>query len=115
MDEVNYKLFTPEEEKIYEQAIGQMKDNMANGLSFNEALQELPLADAEMRKIIKEDYLKILIADLHFSKRKSFEEIAETLNVPYEDVKEAQIQMIEDVKIASIQAYRASQQQQGNT
>jgi hypothetical protein len=112
MDNPNYKHFTPEEEKIYDRAMAEIKEKMdAAGYTLDEACNEIDLEDEELRHFIKEDYLKMLIADLHYSKRKSFEEIAELVSVDLERVQQAHREMVEDVKQASIAAYREVQKQ----
>lgn len=113
MNDIQYKKFTAEEEKVYDNAIEELKENMGKGFSFDESCAALDLEDKDLKLIIEEDYLKILIADLHYSQRKSFEVIAKMLNVPLERISQSHQQMVEDVKKTAISAYKSASQQQG--
>lgn len=110
----SYKQFTAEEEKIYDSAMEEVKKLLEEGHTLDEACDGLDLKDEELRRFVRDDYLKVLIADLHYSKRKSFEEIAEIIHVELKRVQQAHKEMVEDVKIASIAAYKESQQVKGS-
>ncbi|RMD58756.1 MAG: hypothetical protein D6828_02405, partial [Nitrospirae bacterium] len=56
-----YKEFSPEEEKIYDQAINELRDYIKRGLSFPEACEALNVKDKHLKYFIIEDFLKIMI------------------------------------------------------
>ena len=113
-DDFRYKQFTAEEEKIYDKAMEEIKELIDAGHTMDEACDKVDLKNEELRDFIREDYLKVLIADLHYSKRKSFEEIAEIIHVELSRVQQAHREMVEDVKQASIAAYHEARKQQGS-
>ena len=113
-EQQSYKEFTTEEEKIYNRAMEKVKEQIEAGYTLDEACDGLDLKDEELRRFVREDYLKVLIADLHYSKRKSFEEIGEMLHIDLKRVQQAHTEMVEDVKIASIAAYKESRNQKGS-
>lgn len=93
----DYREFTKEEEKIYDNEIKRLQKLIAEGTTYNDACNTLTLTDPEMRQVIVDDLLKVLIAELHYGKGKSFEQIAESLCVEVSEIKEMHRIMIEDV------------------
>ena len=106
--EFNYKVFTPEEEKIYDNAFEELKKSMDSGYTMSEALSKLDIKDKELSIIIEVDFLKTLIADMHYSKRKSFEEIAEALGLSLEKIQNVHKEMVQDVANTARSVYRES-------
>ncbi|RMG00534.1 MAG: hypothetical protein D6726_11110, partial [Nitrospirae bacterium] len=68
-----------------------------DGLSYKDACKTITLDDPEMERLIAEDLLKILIAELHYSKGRSLEQIATKLQIPVSQVRDTHRMMIEDV------------------
>jgi hypothetical protein len=93
----DYRDFTKEEEKIYDSEIKRLQKLIAEGATYNDACNTLTLNDPEMRQVIADDLLKVLIAELHYGKKKSFEQIAESLGVAVSDIQKMHRIMIEDV------------------
>ncbi len=93
----DYREFTGEEEKIYDREIKRLQKLIAEGATYDDACKTLTLNDPEMRQVIADDLLKVLIAELHYGKKKSFEQIAESLGLKVSDIKNMHRIMIEDV------------------
>lgn len=106
--EFNYKVFTSEEEKIYNNAFEELQNSMKSGYSMSDALSRLDINDKGLKRIIEIDFLKTLIADMHYSKRKSFEEIAEALELPLEKIQNVHKEMVQDVVNTARSVYRES-------
>jgi hypothetical protein len=64
--------------------------------------------DDELRKAIIEDMLKVLIAEEHFGKDVTLDELASRLKVPVERLDAAKAAMLEDVKQESIKTFYKS-------
>jgi len=93
----DYRVFTKEEEKIYDGEIKRLQKLIAEGATYDDACKTIRLNDPEMRQIITDDLLKVMIAELHYGKGKSFEEIAQSLNIKVADIQKMHRIMIEDV------------------
>jgi len=93
----DYREFTKEEEKIYDREIKRLQKLIADGATYGDACKTITLDDPEMRQIITDDLLKVVIAELHYSKGKSFEQIAQSLSVAVSDIQKMHRIMIEDV------------------
>lgn len=106
--EFNYKVFTPEEEKIYDNAFEKLQQSMEAGYDISEALGKLDIKDSELKRIIEVDFLKTLIADMHYSKRKSFDEIAEALGLSLKKIQNVHKEMVQDVANTARSIYRES-------
>ncbi|UCG77845.1 MAG: hypothetical protein JSV21_09755 [Nitrospirota bacterium] len=97
MSEVKYKEFTKEEEEIYDKAIAEIKDNIEKGVKFEEACNMVEVKDEELKHLILEDFLKITVAELHFTQRKTMEEIAKELDIPVQSVVLTYKRMLNDI------------------
>jgi len=108
MREVNYKEYSPEEEIIYKEAISKIMDGFKNGLNFNEACSIVDVQDSELRQFIFDDALKIIIAEMHYGKGMALHNIADELKVSLKSINTAVMEMLEDVGIASADAFKKS-------
>ncbi|HLC14850.1 MAG TPA: hypothetical protein VJL89_01310 [Thermodesulfovibrionia bacterium] len=106
--EFNYKIFTPEEETQYDKAFEELRKSMELGYTRTEALSSLDIKDSELKRIIEQDFLKALIADMYYSKRKTFEEIAQALDVPLEKIQAVHKEMVQDVANTARSVYLES-------
>lgn len=97
MSEVKYKEFTKKEEKIYDQAIEEIRKNLRKGMKFQDACNAIDVKDEDLKLIILDDFLKITIAEKHFTLRKTFKEIADELDVPLQAIRVAHQRMLEDI------------------
>jgi hypothetical protein len=98
---VKYKEYSPEEDKIYNESIAKIREGMKNGLAFGEACQVIDVADEELKEFILDDALKIMIAELHYGKGMTLEEVARILNLPMGKVSVASLEMLQDAGIAA--------------
>lgn len=106
MTGINYKSYSPEEDRIYEAAISRIRDGLKSGLSFSEACSIMDVNDPELRRFIEDDALKIMIAELHYGKGATLRELSKMLRVSYKAVHDANMEMLEDVGISAAEVYR---------
>lgn len=106
MDDFRYKEYTEEENKIYNEAIDKIMKGLRNGLNFNEACSTAYIEDKELKGFIEDDALKIVIAEMHYVKDLSLQNIADTLEVSIDTINKANAEMLEDVEIMSTEIYK---------
>ncbi|HAK89443.1 MAG: hypothetical protein A2077_03810 [Nitrospirae bacterium GWC2_46_6] len=106
-DNHEYKEYTPEESKIYNEAMTKIRDGMKNGLNFNEACGVVDM-DAGLKKFVVDDTLKVMIAEMHYAGGMPLPQIAEALKVPLKVIDAANMEMLEDVGITAAEVYRTS-------
>ncbi len=88
---------TDEQSKIYEEAIAVLREETDAGYTFDKACERLKDIEPELRAVIIDDFLKILIAEDHFGSGKGLDDIALCLGLPYETVETARAEMLEEV------------------
>ena len=98
--------FTAEEERIHEAGFVTICDGLAAGHDFDQACAAVEAADAELRRIIADDYLKVAIAQRHFQGTDSISDIAAALRMPAERVEIARREMLAEVAAASVDVFR---------
>lgn len=101
MPEFSFKEFTPEEDKIYEEAINKFREAITAGKTLRQAYEGYPVADKYLEKLIQADFLKIMIAERHFAQRQSLEDVARALDVSPELVKDTHKRMLQEVGITA--------------
>jgi hypothetical protein len=101
MPEFSFKEFTPEEGKIYEEAVNSLRQAVAAGKTLRQAFDSYKIPDKELGKIIQADFLKIIIAERHFGQRQSLEEIAKSLDVTQDLLKNTLARMLQEVGITA--------------
>jgi hypothetical protein len=101
MPEFSFKQFSPEEDRIYTEAVNSFREAVGAGKKLKEAYDSYPIADSKLRSIIQADFLKILIAERHFGKREPLETLAADLGVPLELVKDTFARMLQEVGITA--------------
>lgn len=101
MSEFNFifKEYSEEESRIYEKAIKEIMENFKNGMPFQDAVDKVELEDQQLKALIEDDALKILIAELAYVAKIPFEELAEILKLPIERIRTANLEMLEDVQL----------------
>ena len=97
--------FKSETAKIYEKAEATIREKLAQGLDFDRACAAVTVADDELKKSIIDDLLKVLIAEEHFAKGVSLDEMARKLGIAVDRLEKAKAEMLEDVKDASVRAF----------
>jgi hypothetical protein len=66
----------------HENTIGKIKTAIEQGLSFDQACSALNIEDTGLRASIVNDSLKVLVADMHFSKGMPLKQLAMKLRLP---------------------------------
>jgi hypothetical protein len=69
MPEFQFKEFTPEEDRIYSEAVGKFKEAVAAGKTLGQAYETYAIEDEELKSLVQADFLKILVAERHFGQR----------------------------------------------
>ena len=98
--------FTAEEERLHEAGFVTISEGLAAGLGFEKACAGIEAADAELRRIIADDYLKVTIAQRHFHGAESLEDLAAALGISAERVAAARREMLAEVAAASVDVFR---------
>lgn len=97
MPEFSFKEFTPEESRIYDEALNRYREAIAEGKSLQQAYESYSIADEELGSLIQADFLKILIAERHFAGRESLEKVAADLGISLELVRNTHARMLQEV------------------
>lgn len=108
MEEFSYKEYTEEESRVYHETMKKIMEGLTKGLTFREACSAVDIDDEHLRGFIEDDALKILIADMHYTKGLSLEEVAENLKVQVEALMRANAEMLQDIEMTSVETYRAN-------
>jgi hypothetical protein len=101
MPEFEFKQFTPEEDKIYEEAVNKFREVIAAGKSLKEAYESYSVADKELEAVIHADFLKIMIAELHFGKGKTVTETARALSVSTDLIDDTRKRMLQEAGVTA--------------
>ena len=101
MPEFTFKEFTPEESAIYEDAVNKFREATAAGKTLRQAYETCPVADKELEKIIQADFLKIMIAERHFGQRQALEDLARSLDVPLDLIKDTLARMLQEAGVSA--------------
>lgn len=94
-----YAQFSEIMHKQYEQAVKKMREEISRGKTYEQACANLPGAGPEIRRFIREDFLRIIIAEEHFGAGIEIADIALFLDLPYEKVEAAKQALIDDMKL----------------
>jgi hypothetical protein len=105
MENFQYKEYTEEESRIYNEAMENIMAALQKGLSFDEACAGLDITDSELKGFIVDDALKVLIADIHYAKNQPLMHIADTFKVSMDIINKANMEMMQDVEIAASEVY----------
>ncbi|MBI5143134.1 MAG: hypothetical protein HZA20_13245 [Nitrospirae bacterium] len=100
--------YDDDENRIYDEAMTAIKAAVDGGMGFDEACSAIKVENEELRKIIIDDYLKILVAEMHFNRGEALEEIAGPLKIPVARLEQAKAEMIKQVAEESVEVYRRS-------
>ncbi len=98
--------FTAEEERLHEAGFATIRDGLAAGLGFERACAAIEAPDADLRRIIADDYLKVAIAQRHFHGNEGIAAIAASLEVSVDRVEAARREMLAEVAAASVDVFR---------
>lgn len=106
MSKITYKEYTPEEDRIYNAAMAKIREGFQRGLNFDDACGAIDVQDKDLKEFILDDALKIMIAELHYGKGISLDQVAERLNVPLARIAMASMEMLEDAGIAAAGVFK---------
>jgi hypothetical protein len=101
MPEFSFKEFTPEESRIYEEALKAYREAIAAGRTLKQAYENYSIADQELRSLIQADFLKVLIAERHFGKQQPLEKVAKDLDVSLDLVMDTHARMLQEVGVTA--------------
>ncbi len=101
MPEFLFKEFTPEESTIYENAVNTFREAIAAGKTLRQAYESYAVVDKELEALIQADFLKIMIAERHFARQQSLEDVAKALDVPLDLVKDTHKRMLQEVGVTA--------------
>jgi hypothetical protein len=105
MGDFQYKEYTEEESRVYNEAMENIMAALQKGLSFDEACAGLDITDSELKGFIVDDALKVLIADIHYAKKLPLQQVADTFQVSMDIINKANMEMMQDVEIATSEVY----------
>jgi hypothetical protein len=101
MPEFEFKQYTPEEDRIYTEAVTKYREAMAAGKSLKQAYESYSATDKELEKLIQADFLKIVIAERHFSGKEPLDKIAQDLGITFDLVKDTFGRMLQEVGVSA--------------
>lgn len=101
MPEFHFKEFTPEEDKLYVEAVSKYREAIEAGKTLRQAYEGYSIADKELEALIQADFLKIMIAERHFERRQSLDEVAKALAVSLDLVKDTHKRMLQEVGVTA--------------
>jgi hypothetical protein len=98
--------FSAEEERLHVAGFAAIRAGLAAGLGFEKACATIAATDADLCRIIADDYLKVAIAQRHFHGPESISQIAVDFGLPAERVEIARRDMLAEVAAASVDVFR---------
>jgi hypothetical protein len=101
MPEFEFKQFTSEEDKIYEEAITRFRSALDSGKSLREAYASYTIEDEDLGNVIRADFLKILIAERHFAKGQTLQDLAGALSVSIDLVQDTKNRMLQEAGVSA--------------
>lgn len=106
MSEMEFKEFSEDENRIYEETIEKIRSYMNEGLHIDAACEKIEVDDADLKQLIVEDFLKIMIAEMRYEKGMPIEIVAKELNISFERVSRTHQMMLEEVGHTQAQKMR---------
>ena len=94
-----YVQFTAVMHREYERAVKKIREELSQGRTYDHACDALVDISHEIKTFVKEDFLKIIIAEEHFGARIEISDIALLLELPYEKVEFARIALLNDMAL----------------
>jgi hypothetical protein len=85
-----------EDEILYEQAVLKMRKEIAKGKTFAQACEILRDVNENLRPLIQDDFLKIIIAEQHFGQGRGIDDVALFLDLPYETVEASRAKIMSE-------------------
>ena len=101
MPDFDFKEFTPEEDRIYTEAVTKYREAITAGKTLKDAYASASIADKALESMIQADFLKIMIAERHFSQKQPLETVARDLGVSIDLVKNTFGRMLQEVGVSA--------------
>ena len=101
MPDFDFKEFTPEEDRIYTEAVTKYREAITAGKTLRQAYESASIVDKALEKMIQADFLKIMIAERHFSQNQPLETVAKDLDVSIDLVKDTYGRMLQEVGVSA--------------
>ncbi len=101
MPEFLFKEFTPDEDKIYVEAVSKYRAAVEAGKTLRQAYESYSIADKNLESLIHADFLKIMIAERHFEQRQDLDEVARSLDVSPDLVRDTHKRMLQEVGVTA--------------
>jgi hypothetical protein len=101
MPEFDFKNFTPEEGRIYDEAVSKYREAIAAGKTLRQAYETYAIVDKDLEKLIQVDFLKIQIAERHYAQRQPLEELAKALDASLDLLKDTRARMLQEVGVTA--------------
>ena len=101
MPEFAFKEFTHEEDRIYTEAVTKFREAVAVGKTLKQAYETYTVSDKELEKLIQADFLKIMIAERHFTGKDPLDKIAKDLGIPADLVQDTYGRMLQEVGVSA--------------
>lgn len=92
-----YVQFTAIMHREYERAVKKMREELSLGRTYDHAYDTLADISLEIKTFVREDFLKIIIAEEHFGAGLEISDIALLLELPYEQVESARLTLLNDM------------------
>jgi len=96
-DKKQYVQFSAVMHREYEQAVRKMREELSQGRTYDHACDILAGISQEIKTFVREDFLKIIIAEEHFGAGIEISDIALLLELPYEKVESARLVLVNDM------------------
>ncbi len=103
--EFDFKEFTAEESRIYEEAVIKFREAVAAGKTLRQAYESYAIPDEALRSLIQADFLKILIAERHFAQQQPLEKVARDLDVSLNLLMETHARMLQEAGAAAAEQF----------
>ncbi|MBF0159456.1 MAG: hypothetical protein HQL58_08010 [Magnetococcales bacterium] len=104
--------FSAEDDQIYDAAMAAIRAKVQQNVRWDRIVTELKGIDAEIKRIVLDDFLKITLAERHFQGQESLKRIAQSLHIDMEQIVAIKQSMLREVEDAAIKAYHLSRQKQ---
>jgi len=92
-----YVQFTASMHREYEYAVKKMREELSQGRTYDHACDALTDISQEIQIFVKEDFLKIILAEEHFGAGIEISDIALLLELPYEKVESTRLALLNDM------------------
>jgi hypothetical protein len=93
-----YGQFTAVMHREYEEAVKKMREELSRGGTYDHACEALAHISQEIKTFVREDFLKIIIAEEHFGAGIKLCDIALFLELPHEKIEATLLVLLSDMQ-----------------